>query len=240
MPFLGSADCHDRGDCVVKTRVTPLIQHPLTSTVAGRPAVSANPNMARSLSRRAGLLLAMALSMAGCSFLLPHETRTTQHPWKTFAEAQLAFDAIVPKQTSTEDLKGMGLDPFTSPNIKVLTYLELMARLMPHDSFQRSDLDAEVRACLDAKDRCRAFELIVEASETRRTGNAFLDLFGFRRNVHTTGWYFDALLIVQDDVVVYKISSGQPNVDRTEKRTKPLGPLQELDDILGAAAGKAI
>jgi hypothetical protein len=51
------------------------------------------------------------------------------------------------------------------------------------------------------------------------------------------GWNFKALIIIKDDVVTYKLRSGQPNVDRFEKKTKPLGPLQELDGLVGKIPG---
>jgi hypothetical protein len=207
--------------------------------VAAGPAAGSAMDFASAATGRA-VLLASAFYLAGCSFLLPTERSMTQQPWKSFAEAEQAFDRVVPKQTTVEDLAAMGLDPFTAQNIKVLTYLDLMARLMPHDGFQKSDMNDDVRKCLDAKDACRAFEVIVDIRHSKRTGYALLDILGFNRKTHITGWSFDGLLVIQDDVVVYKIRSGEPNLDRKEQRIKPLGPLQELDGLFGAAAQNAI
>ena len=43
------------------------------------------------------------------------------------------------------------------------------------------------------------------------------------------GWNFKALILLNHDKVLYKLWSGQPNLDRTEQKKKPLGPLQEID-----------
>jgi len=43
---------------------------------------------------------------------------------------------------------------------------------------------------------------------------------------NTLGWQFDALIILQDDLVVYKLWSGKPNILLQEEERSPLGPLQ--------------
>ncbi len=73
--------------------------------------------------------------------------------------------------------------------------------------------------------------------DAKRFGNLALDILGFKRNTKTTGWRYKALVIVKDDVVAYKIRSGEPNVDRVEKKSRPLGPLQELDNAVSKLLG---
>jgi hypothetical protein len=89
-----------------------------------------------------------------------------------------------------------------------------------------------VKACIESKDCCHAYELHLDMTDNKRFGNLALDVFGFSRNTKTTGWRYKALVIVKDDVVAYKLRSGEPNVDRLEKKLKPLGPLQEMDNIV--------
>lgn len=210
------------------------------SGIPGGLPANAGATGAKIGASRLLLSLLLLFSAAGCSFLLPTELSTTKQPWESFAEADQAFDQIIPEQTSVKDLEQLGFDPFTSPNIKVLTYLDLMVRLMPHDGFHKSDVHEAVQRCFEARDDCRAFELIVEVKKAKRIGNVLLDLFGFKKTTHVTGWYFDALVIVQDDVVVYKIRSGEPKMDRTDQKIKPLGPLQELDALVVPAAEKTL
>jgi hypothetical protein len=69
-------------------------------------------------------------------------------------------------------------------------------------------------------------------AKSKRYGNALLDITGFVKKTHETGWRFKGLLLIRNGVAVYKLSSGQPNQDRYEKKVRPLGPLQEVDSIL--------
>ena len=178
------------------------------------------------------LYLALVLTTTGCRSLLPSEVKRPRTPWQNFEEAQAAFDRIVPHKTTVDDLKGLGFDPATTPNVKVLTYLDLINRFIPNNSITLKDLQPDVRACIESKDCCHAYEMDLDLTDNKRFGNLALDIFGFNRKTKTTGWTFKALIIVKDDVVAYKIRSGEPNVDRLEKKTKPLGPLQELDNVL--------
>jgi hypothetical protein len=157
------------------------------------------------------------------------KTRTN---WKSFDEAQLAYDKIVPHKTTVDELKGLGFDPHSTSNIRILTYLDLIQRFIPNASITLNDLQPDVRACIESKDCCHAYEMDLEMTDAKRYGNLALDVFGFNRKTKTTGWTFKALIIVKDDVVAYKLRSGLPNVDRLDKKTKPLGPFQELESLL--------
>jgi len=156
-------------------------------------------------------------------------TRTT---WQNFEQAQSAYDRVVPHKTTITELKTMGFDPHQTPNVKILTYLDIIQRFIPNASITLNDLQEDVRACIESKDCCHAYELDLEMTDSKRYGNLVLDMFGFNRKTKTTGWTFKALIIVKDDVVAYKLRSGEPNVDKLEKKTKPLGPLQEIDNVL--------
>ena len=39
-------------------------------------------------------------------------------------------------------------------------------------------------------------------------------------------------MIVKDDVVAHQSRSGEPNIERMEQKSKPLGPLHELDNVV--------
>ena len=86
-----------------------------------------------------------------------------------------------------------------------------------------------MRGCINAKERSRAFELILRNDNKKRYGNLFLDILGFKRLTHETGWEFDGLILLDDDTVVYKLSSGQPLISREDRDVRPLGPLQEIE-----------
>ena len=179
---------------------------------------------------------ALTLAITGCSGVLPRSSESTETPWASFEAAKHAYDKVQPGQTSTEDLRDLGFDPEHGQNVRVLSYLELQQRFMPTPSISRSDLDPQVRACLDLHSACSGIEVKPQAIERRRVGNAVLDVFDFQRETVETGWTFTALVLLQDGVAVYKTWSGSANIRSTEKRTNPLGPLQDLG---GFAADRA-
>lgn len=183
------------------------------------------------------LFLALVITTTGCKSLFSSSGQRVRTPWQNFDEAQVSFDKVVPHKTTVEELKGLGFDPSTTPNIKILTYLDLIQRFIPNSSITMNDLQPDVRACIEAQDCCHAYEMELEMTDSKRYGNLALDVFGFKRKTKTTGWRFKALVIVKDDVVAYKIRSGEPNVDRLEQRTKPLGPFQELDNVITKVIG---
>ena len=183
------------------------------------------------------LCLALVSTTTGCKSLFSSSAQRTRTPWQNFDEAQTSYEKVVPHKTTISELKELGFDPNTTPNIKILTYLDLIQRFIPNSSITLNDLQPDVRSCIESKDCCHAYEMELDMTDSKRYGNLALDVFGFNRKTKTTGWRFKALVIVKDDVVAYKIRSGEPNVDRLERKTKPLGPLQELDNIVTKVIG---
>ena len=180
------------------------------------------------------LLVALALGLlAGCSsFLLPKSRAVTASPWRTFQDAQNAFDKIVPGTTTIADLRRMKLDPSTNPNIAILNYADVMRKFMISPSLSVNDLDEGVRLCVTAKVSCRGFEINQSSVQKSRDGNVVLDVLGFYRETHTAGWKFNGLILLKDEVVVYKLTSGQPSIRQTEENQNPLGPVQAIGSRL--------
>jgi hypothetical protein len=173
----------------------------------------------------------------GCRALFPVEDNRPQNSWQTYEQAQAAFDKIRPHQTTFSDLRSMGFDPTNSPNMKVLTYLDVIQRFLPNQSITKGDLPPDIRYCLEAKDGCRGYEMVIDSNRHKRYGNLPLDILGFQKKTRVTGWKFSALLIVQNEIVTYKLASGEPNVDRVEKKIKPLGPFQDMEGVVSRLPG---
>jgi hypothetical protein len=173
------------------------------------------------------LLLFVVFFTFGCSFLLPSSKQVVKSPWETFAGAKDAFDKILPNQTTKADLEKEGFDPFASPNVRVLTYLEIIQRFSPNPSFNKDDLDEELVDCLSVKKNCRAYELTLQRIKRKRYGNFLLDMLRFKRSTRKSGWEFSAFIVLKNGVVVYKLWSGKPNVDEDEQKVNPLGVLQD-------------
>jgi hypothetical protein len=176
--------------------------------------------------RLAGLLLLCLL--AGCSSLLPKSKEVTASPWQTYQDAQDAFDKIIPGKTTIAELRQMSLDPSSNPNIAILNYADVMRKFMLNQSFSINDLDHGVRDCVLAKIGCRGFEINQSNVLKQRMGNVALDVLGFHRETHTAGWRFNGLILLKDDIVVYKLTGGQPVIQATEENQNPLGPVQAI------------
>ena len=182
--------------------------------------------MSRLLS---GLMLLLAAALVcGCSGLLPKTKEITKSPWPTYQAAQDAFDKIVPGQTTIAELRQMSMDPSSNPNIAILNYADVMRKFMLNQSFSINDLDNGVRECVTAKVACRGFEINQSLLEKNRQGNVMLDVLGFYRETQTTGWRFNGLILLKDDIVVYKLTGGQPVIAQTDENKNPLGPVQAL------------
>jgi hypothetical protein len=173
-----------------------------------------------------GLLVVCLVT--GCASLLPKSKEATASPWRTYQDAQETFDKIIPGQTTIADLRNMSLDPGSNPNIAILNYADVMRKFMLNQSFSINDLDHGVRDCVSAKIACRGFEVNQSNVQKQRMGNVFLDVLGFQRETHTAGWRFNGLILLKDDIVVYKLTGGQPAIQATEENQNPLGPVQAL------------
>lgn len=165
---------------------------------------------------------------AGCTSLLPRSTEMTESPWRSYQEAQNVFDRIVPGQTSAAELKALRIDPATNPNITILNYSDVLRRFLANPSLTTQDLDRAVRDCINAKTACLGYEINKRLVRRHRNGNFFADFLGFRRTTHTEGWKFNGLILLQDGIVVYKLTGGQPSIAEVEERHNPLGPVQGL------------
>ena len=172
---------------------------------------------------------AAVLLTTGCKSWFPSNTTTVESHWHSYADVQADFNKIVPYQTRTNDLKGLGFDPNISANINVLTYVDIIQIFMPNPGIRLKDLPAPVQDCIGAREKSCAYQVDFNYTNSHRYGNLVLDIFNFRRKTHVTGWDFKGLILVKDGTIVYKLSSGEPRISRNETTVHPLGPLQEVD-----------
>ena len=174
-----------------------------------------------------GLLLVTSMLLGGCSSLLP-KARTESPTFQTFDEARLAVESLVPQQSNRESLSSLGLTPNKQPNTVIMTHADIVKRVVNGSVLSKEDLDLGIVTCINARDTCRGWELNVARISKARTGSFFADFFNFKRHTETTGWRFNALILMVNDVVVYRGWGGQPVVNEVEVTTNPLGPLQEM------------
>ncbi|MBL4621281.1 MAG: hypothetical protein JKY89_02675 [Immundisolibacteraceae bacterium] len=175
----------------------------------------------------AGVIVMVMVS--GCSGNpLPSSQAMVDSNWDTFAEAKQAFDAIELGITSTNELDDIGYGLNSSPNVRILNYLELTGRFMPNPAIGFDQLEDQVRICIKAKTACEGYLVNVRKIKKVREGSVMLDLLNIKRRTRSTGWQFDALLLINKNLVVYKIWGGTPNINEQSNSNNPLGPLQKL------------
>lgn len=168
----------------------------------------------------------LLLFLAGCSSMLPHGDANVEGPWKSFEEAQQTFAKIVPYRTTVEDLKSLDIDPHSRPNITILNYSDVLRRFVSGALVKLDDLDEGVRECINAKTACQGYEINQKSIKRNRTGNFISDYLNFKRETVITGWSFNGVLLIKDNVVIYKLAGGRPLIHEEEKNQNPLGPLQ--------------
>jgi len=178
-----------------------------------------------------GLITLMLWLLSGCTSLLPR-VQSESSPFLSFDQASAAIDALVPMKSTVSALVQLGIDPVKQPNTNILTHADIVRRFLPSQLLKREDLDPGIIACLEARDACRGWEINAERVLRARTGSFWTDFTNFSRRTETTGWRFNALVLLLDDVVVYRAWGGQPSLHELEVRTNPLGPLQDIGPSL--------
>ena len=198
------------------------------------------------MKKASNILIAMVLFFTGgCATqsLLPTQGIYTESSFETYTQVEGVVDKIVVGETKYSDLVNMGLDLENIPNVKKLTYLDVMSKFKLDSPsrftlFNKIELPSGVLKTLAAREDGLAYEINLERLKNKREGSVFLDMLNFRKTIHTTGWKINVLILIVDDTVEYVLHSGEKNIDRLEKEKNPLGPFQGFDggDIIGAAS----
>ena len=157
-----------------------------------------------------GLVLLCVFLLAACGSPLPRTENVTKSPWSSFEQAMVSYKKVTLNETTDEELQQLGFDPYSTPNVKILSYLDVIRRFMPTNSVKLEQLPPSVRNCIAKLDKCIAYEARPGIVKRKRVGSVFNDLLGFKRKTIETGWRFDALIVLDSGVAVYKIWSGTP------------------------------
>jgi len=172
--------------------------------------------------------------------LLPSQSEMGDSKFESYAAVDKAFERISLRQSSVSDLSGLGFDAQHTPNVAVLSYLEIVERFMPNSSMAFDKLDPAVQDCILARSACQGYVFKVDHREFQRSGSLFLDLFGFEHTTTETGWTAQVLVLVQDGHVTHKLLSGEPNVRIVRDDVQPLGPMQNLAGIFATGTSVAM
>lgn len=184
---------------------------------------------------RALCLVVLCVLSTGCSSMLPRSSTSTPSPFDSFEQAEDAAERIVPFKTLVSELKSLGFDPDAGANVTLIPYPEIIARLAPYQGVAVSDLDPGIRRCIEAQRACRAYRFHFAREDRAREGSFWPDFFNLRRVTSTKGWWFDALVVVSDGIVLFRNVAGQARTDRLDKQTNPLGPFQRAGESAGSS-----
>lgn len=183
----------------------------------------------RASLRAAGAGL-MAFALAGCAALLPSSKVEVASAWNSYDDAVQSLSRLQPLRSSRPEVHGQGLDPHHNPSVTILHFGEVLQRFAAAALIRPEDVDPGITRCLGAGRRCNAYAVSVKKLARQRIGSFWLDMLDFRRETETTGWSVEVLLIFVDDLLVYELIGGQPNILENELRRNPLGPLQGLGE----------
>jgi hypothetical protein len=176
---------------------------------------------------------ALSPGPSGLYFLLPSSSTVSPSRFESYQAAREALEKAVPYKTTVSELSALGFDPYDSVNVVIIPYPEVVSRLVPYSGVPIELLDPGVRDCILAQIRCKAYLFHIARNDRQRDGNFFLDFLNFVRHVQVTGWTFDGMVVVRDDVVVFRNVGGAPNINTTEQTVNPLGPFQRAGESSG-------
>jgi len=169
------------------------------------------------------------VALAGCASWLPRTRSDDVSHFNSYDEARVAIEQVKPYQTRVADLKALNFDLDASANVQQLPYPQWVGMLVQANvPLDRADIG--IRDCLAAEQSCRAYVFRFGNLARERRGNFVADFLNFRRITHTRGWRFEGVLLVRDDVVLFRNHGGQPSIELVEDRSNPLGPFQSLGE----------
>jgi hypothetical protein len=153
------------------------------------------------------VILALALVGCGTLTLLPHQNDASLSKLLTCRDLAVAYARIQPGVTPASHLVRFGFDS-TSANAQVLSYLGVMEYFMPRDSVKFDRLDAAVRDCIDARDRCAAMVFRSSDRSAAAPVDGFFSTIGFGATAAVQPP--QVTLLIRDGRVVFKAMSGIP------------------------------
>ena len=154
-------------------------------------------------------------------------TITNSAQFGSFDEARMTIESLVPYKSDVATLISLGIDPLQQPNTLILTHTDIAQRVIHGNLQTKDDLDKGIQDCLKAGDACRGWEISASRIARVRTGGFFMDFVNLKRTTETSGWRFNATILMVNGLVVHRTWGGQPSVQQVEVRRNPLGPLQD-------------
>lgn len=184
------------------------------------------------MNRQIFLLIIVLLTstiFAGCAALLPHSSSVTNSPWKSYKEVVDAYNSVVINKSTISDIKKVGFNIYSTSNLKILSFVDIAAAT---STLELKDLGGGITQCLKVRDLCSGYIFEPQVAKSDRIGNFWLDILNFKRKTKESGWKFKATFLVVNSVIVDKFWYGEPLINLDKTVVNPLGPLQEIGNII--------
>jgi hypothetical protein len=177
----------------------------------------------------AGALVLVFLSGCATTSLMDNSSDVSSGgaDWKSYADAKVFFDKIEVGKTHDKDLASLGLDLDIAKNLRTLATPTFVA-LFSDSSFANYDrLPPAVQKCLKYEEHCVGYKIHKDSVQKSGTGSLALRVLKFKEENIIRGFEVKILLLIHNDIVVYKDIEGTPNgTERYEIKKRPLGPLE--------------
>src|ERR1039457_3229653 len=98
----------------------------------------------------------LLISMFGCVSFLPTTKDVVQVPWGSYHEVQIAYEKIARNETTVHQLKHVGFDIYSTPNVKILNYLDIAATVQ---SIKYEDLSDGLARCIKVRELCKGYQI---------------------------------------------------------------------------------
>jgi len=186
------------------------------------------PNILRPL-----LCIAIGLMLIGCEGVGDSMSRTENESsttiWQSFEHVQHDFASIKIGETKAEDLEKFGFGP-RSQNILKINYLKLRSYFIgDQQAMTDESLPEAVKKCVGKKDAC--YGLVVRAQKLHKLGLEDLSdrMTQAKKITQQTGWKFEGVVVVEDEVVVYaKPTKEEPNLYTLTKGKDPQSVIEKI------------
>lgn len=177
------------------------------------------------------IVLLTSAIISGCAALLPHSSSITNSPWKSYKEVVDAYNSVVINKSTVTDIKKVGFNIYSTSNLKILSFVDVAAAT---STLELKDLGGGITQCLKVRDLCSGYIFEPQVAKSDRIGNFWLDILNFKRKIKESGWKFKATFLIIDSVIVDKFWYGEPLINLDKTIVNPLGPFQELGNIISA------
>lgn len=183
---------------------------------------------------RLTFLTLMIIILAGCASInakLMPSNREIVRGLGDYNSIEALYNSIIPGETTISDLKKLGLDPKTTPNVTTFNYLDVKNMFLTNPSEKLEDLPLEIQDCVKNKELCSGHAYgPYKDTNTDGQGQIITRVAKCEKIDLITGWELGFFIFRKGDLVIYRLpGKDMPKIHTIKKEKRPLCFLQEID-----------